>query len=83
MVEERVYVIPLRRDLNKRALWRRTNKAVTLINDFIKKHMKTDKVVISKEVNELLWSRGSKRPPGKIKVKAVKDDKKTTVSLAE
>jgi large subunit ribosomal protein L31e len=83
MVEERVYVIPLRHDVNKRALWRRTNKAVTLVNEFIKKHMKTEKVVLSKDVNELLWSRGSKRPPGKIKVKAVKDDKKTTVSLVE
>lgn len=83
MAEERIYIIPLRQELKKIANWKRSKHSINLVRNFIKKHMKTEKVVINMAINELLWSRGLKRPPGKIKVKAIKDESKVRVELAE
>ncbi|HLE05756.1 MAG TPA: 50S ribosomal protein L31e [Candidatus Nanoarchaeia archaeon] len=82
IVLERVYIIPLKRDVVKTACYKRSNKAVRLIREFIMKHAKTDKVVIKKEINEFVWAHGCKNPPGKVKVKVTKDDLgKAIVSL--
>jgi large subunit ribosomal protein L31e len=96
VVEERFYTIPLGKawvaPRNKRA-----PRAVRIIRDFIKRHMKLEagrkgedeeveskKIVISSEVNEKIWSRGIQKPPRKIRVKAVKDKNgNVTVHLAE
>ena len=71
---ERIYVIPLRRRVMKVPKWRRSKKSINVIRNFIEKHMKTENVKISKEVNESIWQRGSKKPPAKIKVIAIKKD---------
>ena len=82
IVEERFYTIPLGR------VWisprkKRAPKAMRQIKRFIKKHMKirdeeadtdAEKLVISNEVNEKIWSRGIEKPPRKIQVRAVKDE---------
>jgi len=72
VVEERVYTIPFRR------VWatprgKRTPRASRMLRDFVKRHMKTDDVEISNEVNEELWARSIKKPPRQIKVRLVKD----------
>lgn len=73
--EERVYVIPLRRSFLKVPKFRRTEKAVNTIREFIIKHMKASDVKIGKYLNKDLWSRGHQKPPGKVKVVAIKYDK--------
>ncbi|MEM2341963.1 MAG: 50S ribosomal protein L31e [Candidatus Bathyarchaeia archaeon] len=85
IVEERVYTIPLSRawimPVSKRA-----PRAVRILRAFIKRHMKTEdnSIIISKEVNEKIWSRGIERPPRKIRVRVVKDkDGLITVYSAE
>jgi hypothetical protein len=35
--------------------------------------MKTDQVMLSERINQKIWARGIHKPPGKIKVKAIKD----------
>jgi len=93
IVEERFYTIPLRK------VWisprkKRAPKAGRLVKSFVMKHMKvrteadeeeeTEKLVISNEVNEKLWSRGIEKPPRKIRVRVVKDKEGVvTVLLAE
>jgi ribosomal protein L31E len=75
-VLERMYNIPLRREFQKVAKWRRTEKAVSSLRSFISKHMKSDNVV--------LWKNGIKNPPHHLKVNASKDEKgKVIVELAE
>ena len=74
-VLERVYVIPLRRETLKVPNFRKANKAVKAIREFISKHMKSENVVIGKFLNLMVWKHGAKNPPGKVKVNAVKDDK--------
>ena len=64
-----VYVVPL-----KRVYWgRRTNRAdraVRFLREFIKRHTKVDRVVITNEVNNYIWSRGREKPPRRVKVVA-------------
>jgi len=74
-VLERTYNVPLRREFQKVARWRRTEKASKALREFISKHMKSDNVIISNYVNQYLWKDGIKRPPHHVKVNAVKDDK--------
>ena len=81
---ERIYTIPLRRKVIKSPKYKRSPKAIRIIKGFLKRHMKSDKVVLEKKINEKVWERGIKHPPGKIKIKAVKDESgKTTATLEE
>lgn len=70
---ERTYTIPLR-DVKKVQRTIRAAKAIRVVQEFLKKHMKTDDVKIDASVNEKIWERGIQKIPSKIKVKAVKDD---------
>ncbi len=71
-VEERVYTI----NLGKVTLApdnRRAKRAVNMIRDFAVKHMKSEEVKIDEALNEILWSRGIRNPPRKIRVIISKD----------
>lgn len=83
IVEERIYTIPLGRAwISPRN--RRTPRAVRIVRGFIQRHMKTETLILSNEVNERIWSRGIQRPPRKIRVRAAKDEEGTvTLYLAE
>ncbi|MEM2911789.1 MAG: 50S ribosomal protein L31e [Candidatus Bathyarchaeia archaeon] len=95
IVEERFYTISLGKAWlmppNKRA-----PKAMRIIKDFVKRHMKLEareegdeeseprRLIVSNEVNEKVWSRGIEKPPRKIRIRAAKDkDGNVTVYLAE
>lgn len=80
---ERVYVIPLR-DVKNVPRTIRSPRAIRYVKEFIKKHMKTEDVLIDASVNEKIWERGIQKIPPKIKVKATKDeDGLVEVTLAE
>src|SRR3989338_388127 len=81
---ERVYTIPLRRETLKVPPFRKANKAVKTIQNFISKHMKSSNVALGKYLNMGIWAHGAKNPPHKVKVNAEKDDKgKVFVELAD
>jgi|TARA_B100001964_G_C14237318_1_gene603125 large subunit ribosomal protein L31e len=83
-VLERAYNVPLRKEFQKVAKWRRAEKAVTGLRKFIAKHIKSENVLLGKYVNKELWKNGIKNPPHHVKVTAQKDDKgKVTVELTE
>lgn len=65
---ERIYTIPLRRDFLKEPRSRRSSRALRKVKDFVRRHTKAKEIKISRGVNELMFSRGFKKPPGKIKV---------------
>ncbi len=69
---ERVYVVPLK-DSYEASRTRRTKRAVNILREFAKRHMKGEDVRISVGVNDLIWSRGVEKPPRKIKVLMRKD----------
>ncbi|MBI2042925.1 50S ribosomal protein L31e [Candidatus Pacearchaeota archaeon] len=77
---EREYVIPLRKEWSKVARYKRAKKAGKAVKEFLARHMKVydrdlDKIKLDKYVNEELWFRGIKKPPIRIKIKAIKDSK--------
>jgi len=70
-VEERTYTIPLGRTrLAPRK--KRAPRALRLIREFARRHMKAEEVKIAPELNELIWSRGVEKPPRKIRVRMEK-----------
>ena len=79
--QSRVYTINLSK------VWlapriRRTKRAINMIREFAQRHMKSDDVKIDRSLNEVMWKRGIRKPPRKIRVKMVKDeDDVVTVSL--
>jgi large subunit ribosomal protein L31e len=87
---EREYIIPLRKKSMIVPRYKKTNKAVKVVKEFLARHMKIRdrdlrKIKIDKYLNEALWAQGIRHPPHKIKVKAVKEPDKdiVRVELAE
>lgn len=72
---ERTYNVPLRKEFMKVPRWKKTQKAVTTLRQFLSKHMKSDNVKLGKEVNKELWKHGIRNPPHHIKVNVTKDSK--------
>ncbi len=81
---EREYNVPLRKEFLKAPKYKRANRAVRAVKDFVAKHMKSNDVSVGKFLNLEIWKNGMRNPPGKVSVKAVKDDSgKVTVELKE
>ena len=70
---ERVYTVNLGKVLlspdNQRA-----KRAVNMVKEFARHHMKIQQVKLEEDVSHLLWSRGIKHPPRKIRVRMTKTD---------
>ena len=70
---ERVYTVNLGKVLlspdNQRA-----KRAINMIKEFARHHMKMEQVKIEEDVSHLLWSKGIKHPPRKIRVRMTKTD---------
>lgn len=74
VVLERIYTIPFYPKLNSIPRTKRASKAMKMLRKFISKHLKSDDIIISPEVNEAIWKRGIQKPPRKISVRVVKSD---------
>jgi large subunit ribosomal protein L31e len=79
IVLERYYIVPLRRKWLKVPEYKRANKAVKALKQFMVKHMKIydrdlRKIKVDIDLNNEIRFRGIKNPPSRIKVKAVKYD---------
>jgi len=79
IILEREYTVPLRKQWLKVPEYKRVPKAVKALKQFIARHMKLydsdlRKVKIDITLNNEMRFRGIKKPPAKIKVKAVKLD---------
>lgn len=84
---KREYVVPLRRKCLNAPKWRRSKKAIAVLKDFMRQHMKCENVIVCSELNEHIWARGSKYPPGKVEVIALRtqlgQDEKVLVNLKQ
>jgi large subunit ribosomal protein L31e len=70
---ERVYTINLGKVLlspnNQRA-----KRAINMVKEYARHHMKTEEIKIEEGVNHQIWKRGIKHPPRKIRVRMIKTD---------
>jgi large subunit ribosomal protein L31e len=81
--QERIYTVPLKEAWQAQR-YRRSEKAVMVLKAFAVRHMKAKKVSVDTSVNEVIWARGIKSPPHKIRVKMTKDDEgNVTITMAE
>lgn len=74
IILERVYNVPLRKKYQRAPKWKRTNRAVKAVREFVLRHMKAEDVKIGKYVNLELWKHGGKNPPHHIKINCKKDE---------
>ncbi len=70
---ERVYTINLGK------VWlspdnQRAKRAINMIKEFAEHHMKTEQIKIDPELSQVVWARGIRSPPRKIRVKMAKTD---------
>ncbi|MAG61722.1 hypothetical protein CMI43_02825, partial [Candidatus Pacearchaeota archaeon] len=89
MEYEREYIVPLRKGWLKVPSYKRGNKAVKTLKEFIARHMKVydrdlRKIKVEVDLNNEIRFRGMTKPPAKIKVKAKKfDDGNVSVELVD
>jgi large subunit ribosomal protein L31e len=84
--EEHIFTVPLSKCKNLPRT-KRARVAITTIRTYIANHMKVpekDVWIDSDSVNESVWARGIKKPPSKLRVKAIKfEDGLVEVSTLE
>ncbi|MDP4039438.1 MAG: 50S ribosomal protein L31e [Candidatus Pacearchaeota archaeon] len=86
-VNEREYIIPLRKEWMKVSKYKRTARGIKAIKQFVAKHMRVpdrdlNKVKLDVYLNNEFWARGAKKPPAKIKVVVRRDKDIIKVELA-
>ena len=84
-MEEKQFVINLRREFMKAPSYKKSKKAVTAVIEYISHHMKVPikDIRVGKNLNLKIWQHGRKNPPAKIKVKSAVKDKLAYVELPE
>jgi large subunit ribosomal protein L31e len=89
MEYEREYIVPLRQGWLKVPEYKRANKAVKTLKEFLARHMKVydrdlRRIKVDIDVNNEIRFRGMKKPPAKVKVKAKRfDDGTVSASLVD
>ena len=70
---ERVYTIPLGKVLlspdNRRAM-----RAINMIREFARRHMKAQEIKIDQSLSHEIWARGIRSPPRKVRVRMMRTD---------
>jgi len=74
IILERVYNVPLRKKYQRAPRWKRTNRAVSALKEFVLKNMKATEMKLGKYANLELWKHGIRNPPHHIKVSCQKDE---------
>jgi large subunit ribosomal protein L31e len=69
----RVYVVPLGLAFEAPP-YRRAKVAIRMIKEFTTRHMKASDVKIKEEVNMLIWARGIKKPPRRVRLEMERDE---------
>lgn len=81
-IAERIYTIPLR-DVKKAPRWKRSNRAIAEIREYLKRHTKSDYIVLDATINEKVWERGSEKPPSRIRVRVTEEEDIIRAELVE
>jgi large subunit ribosomal protein L31e len=82
---EKLFTVPLR-VVKGLPRTHRAERAINEVKAFIARHMKADaeKIWLDNPLNEVIWARGIRKPPTRVRVKAIKfDDGVVEVSLPE
>ncbi len=72
IIEERIYTVPFFPKLAYSKRKKRAPRAINILREFVKRHMKATNVVIDPDVNEKIWSRSREKPPRRIRVRCLR-----------
>ena len=70
---ERVYTIPLGK-VKLSQSQHRAVRAINMIKEFARHHMKVEEIKIEEDLSHLIWSKGVRNPPRKVRVRLSKTD---------
>jgi ribosomal protein L31E len=70
---ERIYTIPLGK-VKLSSSQHRAVRAINMIKEFARHHMKVEEIKIEEDLSKLIWARGVRRPPRKVRVRMTKTD---------
>ena len=70
---ERVYTIPLGK-VKLSQSQHRAVRAINMIREFARHHMKVEEIKIEEDLSHLIWSKGVRNPPRKVRVRLSKTD---------
>jgi len=76
----REYTINLRRGFINVSRFKKAKRAINEIKKFVLRHTKCKEVWISPEVNQVVWKRGIRKPPAKIRVKVEFDENRRDIA---
>ncbi len=62
---------------------KRTRRTVSILRQFLIRHMKSVDIKISEQLNEFLWARSMQKPPRRVKIKVVKEGGVVRASLPD
>ena len=79
---ERIYTIPLR-NVKKAPRWKRSNRAMAEIREYLMRHTNSEDVILDATINEKVWERGSQKPPSRIRVKITEEEDIIRAELVE
>ncbi len=79
---ERTYNIPLRKGYRKAPKYKRANKAIRVIREFLQRHMKSKNVKLGPYLNQEVLKHGRKNVPHHVEVKTVKEKDIVKAELA-
>jgi large subunit ribosomal protein L31e len=80
---EKIYTVPLRKEWRPAQRIERTKKSVSAVREFVARHTHAGDIKISEKLNSVLWARGAKKPPRKIRVKVNLIEEMASVRLPE
>ena len=83
MPEERFLTLNLRKELAKTRRVKKARKIVSLVREKVQKMFKGLEVKIDKSLNEEIWKRGAKKPPAKLRLKLIKNEKSVKVEIGK
>ncbi|MCD6522994.1 MAG: 60S ribosomal protein L31 [Candidatus Diapherotrites archaeon] len=61
---------------------KRARAAVQIIKRYLKKHTRKENVLISEQLNRLIWKSGIQNPPRKVKIKILEEEEKAIAEPA-
>lgn len=79
---ERLYTVPLGKAYDYTRT-KRARRSISLLREFLVRHMKSVNVRISESLNEFIWARSMQKPPRKVKIKVVKEGDVVRASLPD
>ena len=80
MPEEKILTIPLR-EAYKKARVKRASYAARMVKGYLRTHLKAEDIKLGEQLNKKIWEEGTKKPPSKVRVKAVLEGKTLKAEL--